>query len=264
MKGTEEEGKSTAGQQRGWQDNGQTDRAEGSVLADRQTGQRTAGAQKEGGKSIVAGRKNRRGHRGKRAGHIIMAEAARKQTWSGFRYWFVDTIGWGTCNGCEGQGPVGKLCLECSGHPGMVLEACFVCGHQGPVWCWCKWCDHGQHVTAVYGECNACELKGPFGEKCDEVRCEPEQVYGRRCVWEEDLELARAGRGACTLRAGGGRRREGSWGDDTRNAEVYNGGPRKKRKGSAKGSGTVKQKSRRGATTEVSIWAACDEDVDYR
>ena len=86
------------------------------------------------------------------------------------RYYFrfLDTIGFGSCDGCSRIGPRNHLCLHCCVSEGMVLGSCYVCHHGGPAWEACQWCVQGRCVLGGYGRCNdeECEYYGPLGGTC--------------------------------------------------------------------------------------------------
>jgi hypothetical protein len=84
------------------------------------------------------------------------------------RYYFrfVDSIGFGSCDGCYRIGPVNRLCLDCCVSEGMTLGACFVCHHGGPAWEGCHWCERGRYLAPGYGQCRECDWHGPGGEDC--------------------------------------------------------------------------------------------------
>ena len=85
-------------------------------------------------------------------------------------YRFVDSIGFGSCNGCNAIGPEGHLCLRCCVLEGMVLGSCNVCHHGGPAWEACQWCRRGRCLVSGYGECNNedCEVNGTLGDPCSD------------------------------------------------------------------------------------------------
>ena len=85
-----------------------------------------------------------------------------------FYYRFVDSVGFGSCDGCYGIGPVNHICLHCCISEGMELGSCLVCYHRGPAWETCQWCERGHCVVSGYGECNneECEWEGALGEQC--------------------------------------------------------------------------------------------------
>ena len=94
-----------------------------------------------------------------------------------YYYRFVDTIGFGSFDGCYRIGPLGHLCLHCCVSEGMVLGSCFVCHHGGPAWEVCLWCKRGRCLVSGYGECNNedCDWNGPLDQPCDDCG---ESVFG--------------------------------------------------------------------------------------
>jgi hypothetical protein len=84
-----------------------------------------------------------------------------------FRFGFVDHLGFGSCDNCNQEGPVNRLCLRCCVAEGMILGICFVCSHKGPVWYECDWCEAGEHMPPVFGMCDNCEKRGPGGKACE-------------------------------------------------------------------------------------------------
>jgi hypothetical protein len=82
-----------------------------------------------------------------------------------FRYIMCDTRGFGSCDECNQEGPVGHLCLPCCRKEGMKIGKCYVCPHEGPVWEACDWCNDGQFVPKVHGQCE-CGQFGPVGLVC--------------------------------------------------------------------------------------------------
>jgi hypothetical protein len=84
------------------------------------------------------------------------------------RYYFrfVDSVGFGSCDGCYRIGPVNRLCLNCCVSEGMTLGACFVCHHGGPAWEDCHWCERGRYLAPGYGRCPECDWYGPGGDDC--------------------------------------------------------------------------------------------------
>ena len=89
-----------------------------------------------------------------------------------YYYRFVDSIGFGSCDGCNRIGPVNHLCLHCCVSEGMMLGSCFVCHHGGPAWEVCQWCEHGRCLVGGYGVCNdeECEKFGPLNLPCSDCR----------------------------------------------------------------------------------------------
>jgi hypothetical protein len=85
-----------------------------------------------------------------------------------FYYRFVDSIGFGSCDGCNRIGPERHLCLHCCVSEGMELGYCNVCHHAGAAWEECDWCRRGRCLVNGYGECNSedCDWKGPLGQPC--------------------------------------------------------------------------------------------------
>jgi hypothetical protein len=86
------------------------------------------------------------------------------------RYYFrfVDSVGFGSCDGCYRIGPVNRLCLKCCVSEGMTVGACFVCHHGGPAWESCHWCERGRYLAPGYGQCPECECYGPGGDDCQD------------------------------------------------------------------------------------------------
>jgi hypothetical protein len=89
-----------------------------------------------------------------------------------FYYRFVDSVGFGSCDGCYRIGPVNHLCLHCCVSEGMELGSCFVCHHGGPAWEDCQWCARGRCFVTGYGECDSedCDWNGPLGQPCSNCR----------------------------------------------------------------------------------------------
>jgi hypothetical protein len=83
-----------------------------------------------------------------------------------FHFRFVDTIGFGSCDGCYRIGAVDHLCLHCCVSEGMTLGSCFVCSHDGPAWESCDWCRDGRFLPPGHGQCVECEYYGTVGEEC--------------------------------------------------------------------------------------------------
>jgi hypothetical protein len=98
-----------------------------------------------------------------------MAQAAAMR-WGGLRFYFVDSVGFGTCDNCGEEGSFKMLCLTCCKTEGMVLEARSVCNNCSPVWKKCEGCNWGQYVPPVYDCCDSCGEQGPVGVRCDGCR----------------------------------------------------------------------------------------------
>jgi len=114
------------------------------------------------------------------SGHLVIVNPKNPDTTmdelppmpSTARYYFrfLDTIGFGSCNGCSRIGPRDHLCLHCCVSEGMELGSCHVCHHGGPAWEMCQWCAHGRCLVGGYGVCNDedCEYYGPLNQSCSE------------------------------------------------------------------------------------------------
>jgi hypothetical protein len=74
--------------------------------------------------------------------------------------------GYGRCPSCSGKGRAGVWCLPCCTGEGMVVESCFVCKEQGPVWEKCFNCIGGEYRPLHHGVCCDCGKVGPSFRPC--------------------------------------------------------------------------------------------------